>query len=266
MESFDYSEKEQNRLFESIFDGYTTLKRLPEKLYKSTSKVLNDALNKGYKATKKDFDFGSPDYVLLNELRENIYIFSAARTATHVDELTAMLYDGDKRRGLNEFKKVAKARFDVYNGKNGYLETEYVTAQTAAASAKAYRYAVENEELFPYLQSHAIIDEVTAPECIRMNGVIARVNDPIWDHNLAPRHFNCRCYELSIDKYEKTKVTPKAEREKIMKANEKDMADVFKFNPVKDKLIFSDEHPYYEVGKRNPDLAKKNFNLPIPKK
>ena len=262
MESFEYSEKEQNKLFEGIYLGVIGLAFLPKKLYRQTAKVLNAGVYEGYGIV----EFGTPDYKLLNEFRENIYIFSGAKTATQVIDIKSLMYDGDKLLSMPEFKKLAKVKFDTYNGKDGYLESEYITAQTTASSAKVYREALDDKELFPYLQAHAILDEATAPECERMNGVIAKVDDPIWNHNLAPRHFRCRCYETKIDKYEKVKVTPDNELNSIIKANDKDMSPLFKFNPVKDKIIFSDDHQYYEIGKANTELAKNNFNLPIPKK
>lgn len=262
MESFDYSEKEQDRLFEGIYLGIIGLAFLPKKLYAQTAKVLKSALYKGY----GNIEFGTPDQRLLKELRENIYIFSGAKTATQVEDIKSLMYEGDKLLSLTEFKKVAKVRFDTYNGKDGYLESEYITAQTTASSARVYKDALADKETFLYLTSHAIIDSFTAPECERMNKVTARVEDPIWNHNLAARHFRCRCYEEKSDRYGDVKLTSDNELKTIIEANDKNMSPLFKFNPVKDKIIFSDQHSYYEIGKANPELAKKNFNLPIPKK
>lgn len=242
-----YSEEEENSLFEGIYSGVIDLKNLPKKLFRLTVDKLTLAINEGY---------GNID-PLLREFQDNIYIFSGAKTATQVMDINSLLTDGDRVVPLSEFKKKAKARFETYN--TAYLETEYVTAHTTASSAANYKKALADKELFPMLTSHAIIDEFTAPECERMNKVTAPVDHPIWNHNLAARHFNCRCYETKEDRFSNVKETEGLNE--IIKANEKDLSPLFKFNPVKDKIIFSDEHPYYDIGKRYPKLAKKNFGL-----
>ena len=37
-------------------------------------------------------------------------------------------------------------------------------------------------------------------------------------------------------------------------------------NSGKDGYIFSKDHPYFKVAKKDVALAKNNFDLPIPKK
>ncbi len=261
-EGFDYSEKEQDTLFEGIYLGVIGLATLPRKLYYETAGVLKKGLYKGWGKTILQVQFGTPDYKLLNELRENIYIFSGAKTATQVMDIKSLMYDGDKILTISEFKKAAKIRFETYNV--SHLQTEFVTATTTASSAVNYKDALDSDGLFPYLTAHVIVDDRTAPECLRMNKVTARADDPIWIHNLAARHFNCRCYETKSSKYDKVKLTPRKELNEIIKKNDEDMDELFKFNPVRDKIIFSNKHPYYDIGKNNKELAKRNFNLPIP--
>lgn len=259
-----YDEDKQNLLFEAIYLGVIGLSTLPKNLYYQTANTLKKSLYKGYGGTLLDFDFGTPDYKLLKELRNSIYIFSGAKTATQIEDIKSLMYEYGKHVSLPDFKKKALTRFETYN--KTYLDSEYITTQTTASSARNYRDALSNKNLFPTLTSHAIIDEFTAPECERMNKVTAPVDSPIWNHNLAARHFKCRCYEVKNDKYDKVKLTPDAEIKEIIKKNDKDMNDIFKINPVIDKTIFSSKHAYFDIGKLNPELAKKNFNLPIPKK
>jgi len=44
----------------------------------------------------------------------------------------------------------------------------------------------------------------------------------------------------------------------------KNISDVFQMNPGKDKVIFSPEHPYFDVAKKDKEYAANNFNMPIP--
>lgn len=261
-EGFDYSEKEQDTLFEGIYLGVIGLASLPRKLYYETAGVLKKGLYNGWGKTILQVKFGSPDYKLLNELRENIYIFSGAKTATQVMDIKSLMYDGDKILTMSQFKKAAKVKFADYNTTK--LETEFITATTTASSAVNYKDALDSKGLFPYLTAHVIVDDRTAPECLRMNGITAKVDDPIWIHNLAARHFNCRCFETKESKYDDVKPTSRAKLNEIIKKNDEDMNELFKFNPVRDKIIFSNKHPYYDIGRNNKELAKRNFNLPIP--
>jgi len=123
-----------------------------------------------------------------------------------------------------------------------------------------FDYAQQNVDIFPRLKSVAIVDSYTAPECMRMNGVVADVNDPIWHHNVAPRHFNCRCYEELVDKYDTMKSTGAWDKKRIMKLNDEGMQAGFKMNPAKDKKIFQDKgkgkHPYFVVAAKNPQIYK----------
>ncbi len=265
MKDFEYSDEQKQELFEAIYLGFISLSTLPKQLYRETAKSLKRALYKGYGGTLIDFKFGSPDHELLSELRNNIYIFSAAKTATQVEEIRNLMFEGKEIVSLQEFKKRALTVFTKYN--SDWLESEYITANTSGSSGSNWNFTQRHKELFKYLKSVVIMDGNTAQECIRMNGVVAPVDDPIWNHNISPRHFRCRCHEERIDKYDdKERVTPKAEREKIMRENGKDMNDLFKMNPGKDRYVFSDEHPYFDIGKKYPKQAKRNFGLPIPEK
>jgi SPP1 gp7 family putative phage head morphogenesis protein len=260
VDDFDYNDERKSALFEAIYLGFATLANLPGGLYTETAKVLKKALYKGYGGTLLKFQFGGSDHELLKELRDNIYIFSAAKTATQVAHMSELLGKG---LSLAEFKKEALTIFGTYN--QSYLETEYITAQTSGGSAANWNYVQEHKHLFTKLRSIAIIDSSTAPECERMNGVVANVDDPIWNHNLSPRHHRCRCHEEKIDKYDDDPVTPKSQREKIMAQNEESMRPEFKMNPGKDRYVFSPEHAYFDIGRKYKVLAKKNFNLKIPK-
>jgi len=266
MEKFDYDDEQVSALIIGLYVGAITIKNIPLQLYKQTAKVLKSGLYKGYGGTLNDFEFGKPDYDLLKELRYNIYIFSGAKCATQMADIKSLMVKDGEIVPMNEFKKLALDRFEVYNGKDGYLESEYITAMTSGSSAINWNYTEEHKDIFPRLRSVAIIDSNTAPECERMNGVIANVDDPIWSHNIAPRHFRCRCHEERIDKYDEVKSTPNHEVRSIEKKNDETMSPLFKMNPGKDGYVFSKEHPYFDIGRKYPNTGKINFGLPIPEK
>ena len=50
--------------------------------------------------------------------------------------------------------------------------------------------------ILPYLRYSAIVDPNTSEICLPLDGVVAPVDDPIWDKILPLNHFNCRCVIL----------------------------------------------------------------------
>src|ERR1700752_1194118 len=233
MDFFRYTDQQRDDLIQSIYDGETDINNLPKGLYKATADKLKEALYKGFGNQLSDFEFGTPNYKFLKELRDNVYIFSGAKTATQIKELQSLMYEGKRVLEWPEYKQKATSRFQVYNGKEGYLESEWITAHTAASSAQTWHYAEDNREIFPMLRSVVIIDANTTPECLRMSGVTSPVDAAICNKNKSPRHWRCRCYEEMIDKYSKDKPTAESKQLKIMEENSKGMSPVFQNNPGK---------------------------------
>lgn len=263
MELPNYDDKRAGKLIHAIYGGDVTLYTLPVELYKQTSEVLIEAMYKGYGSDIKEFDFGTPDYELLRQLRTNIYMFGAAKTFTQVKDITGMMYKDNELVEYSKFKKSALERFKTYN--QSYLEAEYTTAITSANSAQNWEYAVENIKLFPRFKSVAIVDSNTTAECMRMNGIIADVKDPIWNHNTPPRHWKCRCYLELLDKTDEQTSTGETKKRNVMERNDKDMQEIFKMNPGRQKMIFSDKHPYFQIEPKYKSWARRNFGLIIPK-
>lgn len=264
----DYDDDRINDLILALFTGVVSVYNLPKQLYYQTVEVLKKGLYEGYGKPLSSFEFGTPDYELLKELRGNIYMFGAAKTFTQVLDLTSMMYEGNEKLALDVFLKKAKAVFNDYNVTK--LTTEYTTTITSANSAKQWECAQENIETFPTLKALVIIDQNTSEMCLRMRDVVAPVNDPIWNHNMSPRHFNCRCGEELVDRYDDQKSTSKRRLENIGYLNDQEMNPLFKMNPGKDRIIWkdsgSDKHPYFDIAPKYKALAKQNFNLPIPDK
>ena len=86
-----YSDKLIERLLEGIYNGTINERELPVSLYKAIAENLKQALYEGFGGTLSDF--AGKDFELLNELRENVYMFSAAKTFQEVNEIGAMMFD-----------------------------------------------------------------------------------------------------------------------------------------------------------------------------
>jgi hypothetical protein len=266
---FKYSDEYLEKLISDLFNGKVSETELPENLYHATADYLRAGLYKGFGI---DFDkltaqiakgtglFIESDLELLTELRENIYMFSAAKTFQQVKEMTEKLTnDSGTATPFNEFKKAAGEIFDTYN--ENYLKTEYNTAIGQGASAVKWTEIEKNKEVLPLLRYSTIGDACDI--CAPLDDLTAPVDDPIWDSVMPLNHFNCMC--IVVQEEEDVKVTPTGEKDDIFDTVTGRMDDVFKMNAGKDGVVFNGDHPYFNVPKEYKDFAQKNFDLKIPK-
>lgn len=253
-----YSKEKIAALIEGIYDGSITERELPESLYFAIADHLKESLYKGFGGTLTEFE-GAP-LKLLGELRENIYMFSGAKTYTQVRELTDALSNEEGLRSFKDFKETALEIYDKYNV--NYLRTEYDTAIASGQQGYLWTEIEANKDVLPYLQFTAVIDQNTTDECEHMNGVTAKVDDPIWNTCYPPNHFNCRSSVLQVD----SGLSSESEISKAERLTKGEMQDEFKMNVGKDGYVFKEDHPYFSVPKEDIDFAQNNFNLPIPDK
>lgn len=249
----DFTDKEIEELIEGIYSGEITEYELPVGLYEAIGKYLQKGLYHGFGMDLSEA--GGRDYELLTELRENVWMFSAAKTFQEVKQIGSLLIkeDGD-RRTQKEFKEAGRSEFELWN--DTYGATEYNTAMGQAAMAANWNQIEENKKTLPMLRYSAVGDacEICAP----LDGMVAPVDDPVWDTVSPLNHFNCLCVLLQED--ESVEETGK---EAVKDVIEK-MDDVFKMNPGKDGYVFSPDHPYFSVDKKDKGFAKENFGLDIP--
>lgn len=256
----NYTDKEVENLLKLIFSGIVKPQNLPEDLYFAISDHLLDGVYKGFGAHLSDLKLDTPDYELLNTLRENVYIFSGAKTYQQVREMSAMVADSPT---FSDFKKKVYPIYDEYN--KNWLQSEYNTAKGQAQQANQWNDIQKTKNLFPYLEYSAVIDSKTSEICKPLDGIVLPVEHPMWNKYTPLNHFNCRCTLRKIDKFTDVTVTDKTKIDAITKELDETVQPAFKMNAGKDMYIFNpNKHPYFEVAPRDKALAKQNFNLPIP--
>jgi hypothetical protein len=254
----EYSDDELSDLLDGIFDGSITEYDIPESLYFAIADYLKKGLYHGFGGSLEDFE-GSKDLELLTELRENVYMFSAAKSFTEIKELRSMLIDDDGNlRDKKDFLFHAEQVAEVYN--DAWARTEYHTAVFQAKEAVTWNSFEREKDIFPNLIYQTVGDACDI--CAPLDGLIAPVDDPIWNEIAPQNHFNCECVLLQED--EEKEITPKDEKETTFNDVTDKMSDVFKMNAGKDRYIFSPEHPYFSVDKKDRDFAKNNYGLSIP--
>jgi len=270
-DKLNYSDKEIAALIESVYEGTVTPFEIPESLYLAIGDYLKQSLYKGFGGTLADFE-GTP-LELLTELRSNIYFFSAAKTFQQTLEMSEAITNADGEiLPFSKFKQAAADIYAKYNGgaylqddeKAGYLQTEYDTAFAQAQNVVNWEKIESEKELFPYLRKNVVEDNNTCEICAPLDGMIAPVDDPVWDTLAGSLHFSCRCFEEQVTEEKGYLGYDKKEVESLQKSQNDLMDDMFKFNAYKQKEIFSPEHPYFSVPKQFEKEARDNFGMPIP--
>lgn len=271
----EFSKKQIEWLLLGVYKGKITQNNLPRDLYFAIADYLKIGVYQGFggslNSISKDISNGSRsigDLDLLNQLRTNVYMFSGAKVFQQIREMSLaskIVTDEGVIRPFNDFRKDALGIYEQYNV--DWLKTEYNTAIGQAQEAAKWQKIEEQKDILPYLKYSAVIDSKTSEICRPLDGIVAPVNDPIWKKIAPLNHFNCRCLLLQLDKEDgERQATLDSLKNKKVGETESMMQDLFKMNPGIDGYIFKKDHPYFEVQPKDRSLAKRNFDLPIPKK
>jgi len=244
--------REIDELIDGIYEGTITAYAIPESLYYMIARRLLDGLYEGYGATMATVE--TIDEAMLTALRTNVFQFSAAKSYQQLQVMSEKLAE---TKVFSEFKKEAEQVFDIYN--KTWLKTEYDTAIGQAQNIVKWQEIDKTKEVLPYLRYSAIIDPNTSEICRPLDGIVAKVDDPIWQKIAPLNHFNCRC--LLLQEWDAVETVG---REQIAEQVEKDMQPLFKHNPYFTKQIFDKSHPYFQVPAEDREFARTNFGLPIP--
>jgi hypothetical protein len=274
MPGFKYSNAKVKTLLQEVYGADVTPSDLPASLYTPIAEFLRSGLYNGFGASLSNIEFGTPDHVLLSSLRENIYMFSAAKTFQQTLEMSEALIDADGNiRSFNEFEKVAREIFHKYNGEigssinRGWLGAEYDTAIGQAQMAKKWNRIVADKEILPYLRYNAVEDERLCPVCGPLNEITLPVDHPFWKQYPPLNHYRCRCIIEQYQKEEGAKLHSSDEQIEEAKAKSK-VSDEFLMNAGMLGEVFqtsgAGKHPYFTVPRSFANLARRNFGLTIP--
>jgi hypothetical protein len=177
--------EEVEKLLRKIYLGIVNPLALPKKLYKKIGEKLSGGLYKGYGKNIVDVEYDSPDFDMLKHMRENVYLFSSAKTFNYVLASEGLITEGDKVLPFTEFKKRAKEVYDKYN--DAWLKAEYETAIGSGQIARAWNDFAPDA----ILKYSTAKDSHVSDVCRSMEGVTRPKNDPIWFTNSPLQHYNC---------------------------------------------------------------------------
>ncbi len=243
-----FDENDFNRMSNDVWIGAINPQNLPESIYLKTAKYLNEGID------------AAPvvDELLIQQLKNNIYIFSGAKTYQQTKTMSMLLADPELKSNFYKFKAAAKPHFDIYN--QDYLQAEYQTAKASARMGAEWKRIEADEDVLPLLQYQTIGDGRVRPTHAALDNIIRPVNDPFWKQYYPPNGWRCRCTVIQLSEGEETDLSGFTPPD--------DVPPLFRMNAGIDGYVFKskgkDKHPYFDIAKDDKELAKKNWNLPIP--
>ncbi len=207
----------------------------------ATSDSFSDAVNLGLKKT--DLPASMRLY-----LQDNTFRFAGFKTHREMQAASRLLLDDEGNlKPFNRFLNDVQTIDKTYNG--SYLQAEYNFAVASAQSAASWQDFVKDGDSF-YLRYHTAGDERVRESHRLLDGITLPPADPFWNEFFPPNDWNCRCSVIQVSK---SKAQPSNSSEAIARGRSatyrpnskgENKAQIFRFNPGKQKVIFPPKHPY----------------------
>lgn len=249
------------QLIEGVYTGRYSVFELPTFLYAYTVEALDEKMLSGFGTIPK----GSIKTIeKAVNFRNNLGVFSGAKTWQEVNDMSGYVFDKNGfKRPFAEFKKRALEIDEQYNV--NWLRTEQDTVFTQSQNARKWIKAEEQNDVFPVLEYIVVGDDRTRPDHMALNGLRARVDDPIWNKIHPANGWNCRC---TVKQHHTEQVTSKRmikSKTKLIDKTFKKHSD-FAYNPGKADMIFKEvgkgKHNYFSVPKEFKGELRNNFGFP----
>ncbi len=229
-----FNDNELEGVVREFYGGTYSDGNLPKSLQKKLFDVLWGGAKKGVETEIKldqDPAFGT-------KLKENVAAFSAAKTWQQAKEYSDLLSDiTGKQREWPAFKQEAMKVAKEYN--QDHLRTEYETAVAAGQMAGLWKQAMDTVGLDGLVMYDTAGDARVRPEHKAWDGIVKPLGDAFWNTHWPPNGYRCRCSVRIMSSGQITPVVPTKEDPTI--------PTMFKFNPGKSAMIFSPDHPYWDI-------------------
>ncbi|MDO5106127.1 minor capsid protein [Capnocytophaga sp.] len=221
------------RLWISMLEYIYKTKKVPDELINRDIVALQaHTLMRPIERIFQGVEFDSPDYVLREILKQNMWDFSVAKNYNDVVAINNLLLkENGSFRPWHDFKHEAQK---VVGRSIRYLKTEHNTVVAGAQMSGKWQEIQRDKHLFPFVQFKVIVDGHTSDVCKPLHDVIVSVDDPMLMYYFPPNHFNCR---TTVMRLRRATPTAKYDLPKIPEA--------FKNNPAISGKIFTDKHKYF---------------------
>ncbi|TGY55158.1 phage head morphogenesis protein [Parabacteroides distasonis] len=195
------------------------------------------------KGIERGLGESSPSEAMVNSLRESVGVFSGFKTFHEMKEAAGMLLDESGNiKPFEQYYKDVQTLNDTYN--KFYLKTEYDF--TVASSEMAARWEEQRDDGGGryLLQYRTVGDNKVRKEHRTLEGITLPSSDPFWDSYYPPNGWRCRC---TVTKVRAAKY-PATDSKEAMTAGEKategKYAEMFRFNPGKQRAAYPAYNTY----------------------
>lgn len=200
-------------------------------------------------------------------LGRDVFVFSGCKTYHELREASQLLRDEQGRvKSFRKFFDEVKQLHPAYN--EHYLEAEYQFAVRSAQSAAQWAEFERDGDGYD-LQYRTANDSQVRPAHAKLEGLTRPKSDPCWSEIMTPNGWNCRCRVVQVRKgkydytEQETALLLGREATTELDSRGRNRAEMFRFNPGKDKVVFPKHHPYYnlaaEVRDKIEQLADNRF-------
>lgn len=225
-------------------------------LIDETASCLKEAVNLG-------LSDGDIPPAMIESLDRNVFVFSGCKTYHELYEASQLLRD-DKGQ-IKPFRKFYEDIKDIHPTYNEqYLAAEQEFAVHSAQSAAQWA-EIEHDGDEYDLQYRTAGDGQVRPTHAALEGIALPATHPRWDELMPPNGWRCRCRIVQVrrGKYaytdDATALRLGREATTDLDSKGRNRAEMFRFNPGKEQVVFPKNHPYYnlstEARKAVEDLA-----------
>ena len=237
-------------------EGFTA-----EMLAEPKVRAVVDAYAGAYEgAIAPSLESGVIPEAIAQKLKEDIFVFSGFKTYQGLREASRLLRDEDGTvKPFNRFYNDITAIKEDYN--RHWLKAEYLFAQASSEMAAKWKDFEADGDRYN-LQYRTAHDSKVRPEHAVLHNVTLPASDPFWEEFFPPNGWRCRCTVVQVrkGKYpESDSVTAIQQgREATYQAgkNGVNRAEMFRFNPGKQQVVFPKHHPYYDVSQREREAVR----------
>lgn len=227
-------------------------------------KEVKPLIDETYNAFSEAVDYGLKDNEIPKAMRmylqDNVFVFSGFKAHTELRQASALLRDESGQikpfnRFLSDIQKIDK------NYNKTYLQAEYNFAVASSqAAARWQEFAADGDDFL--LQYRTAKDEKVREQHRILDGITLPPSDKFWDEFFPPNGWNCRCTAVQVNprRYPESNSEEAIQRGRAAtyqpNAKGQNKAQIFRFNPGKDKKIFPPKHPYYPKNCGNCNLKQ----------
>lgn len=235
-----YSSKDLEGFVRNVYENAYKDGSFDRKRVNAYAELFAQGVANGYGGDSSGFDFDTPDYKMLEALKNNVFHFSAAKNRAEIVSLSAALRDANgKLRSFQDFKLEASKIVDEYQG--SWLRTEYDTAVNSATLAARWM-EFEDDDIIVFT---TVGDERVRAEHKKLDGIAKRKTDKFWDTCYPPLAWNCRCTVVPSLR------TSETSDEAIPADALAGVPSMFRSNFAKEGVVFPPNHPYNKfVGQK----------------